>query len=119
MIFSSTAYPKTEKRIFYGFKKNGRPFFKNESYFYSMNSTKKTSNEEKYESDTLSIKLNAGSEKEYLISTGKVNSYVEIYDFEKNAIYKKSINNFANNNVGSFRNIGIFLYLRTTTSTPC
>ena len=43
MIFSSTAKSQNEKRIFYGFKKNGRPFFQNEtSYFYSMNSTKES-----------------------------------------------------------------------------
>ena len=58
MIFSSTAYPKNEKRIFYGFKKNGRPFFQNEtSYFYSMISKKETYSEEKFESDSLVIKL--------------------------------------------------------------
>ena len=36
MIFSSTAYPKTNKRIFYGTKKNGRPFFKNETSFFIL-----------------------------------------------------------------------------------
>jgi hypothetical protein len=111
MIFSSTAIPKTEKRIFYGFKMNGRPFFQNEtSYFYSINSTKEIDSEGKLESDSLVIKLSDGSEKEYLISTGKVDSYVEIYDFENNEIYKKPINIFTNHSyVGSFRNMGIFL----------
>ena len=90
MIFSSKAYPKTEKRIFYGFKKNGRPFFENEtSYFYSMNSTKQKNSEEKFESDILPIKLSDGNEKEYLISIGKINSFCEIYDFENQKIYKK------------------------------
>ena len=85
MIFSSTAIPKTEKRIFYGIKNKGRPFFKNEiSYFYSINSTKEIDSEEKLESESLVIKLSDRSEKEYLISTSKVNSYVEIYDFENN-----------------------------------
>ena len=66
MIFSSTANYKTEKRIFYGFKKNGRPFFQNEtSYFYSMNSAKEISSEQKFESDSIVIKLSDGSEKEY------------------------------------------------------
>ena len=111
MIFSSTAIPKTEKRIFYGIKNKGRPFFKNEiSYFYSINLTKEIDSEEKLESDSLVIQLSDGSEKEYLISTSKVNSYVEIYDFENNGIYKKSINIFTNHTyVGSFRNMGIFL----------
>ena len=113
MIFSSTAIPRTEKRIFYGFKNNGRPFFQNEtSYFYSMNSTKGKNLEEKYESDSLVIKLSDDNEKENLISTSKVNSYVEIYDFENNDIYKKPINDFTNHSyVGSFRNLGIFYLL--------
>ena len=113
MIFSSTADLQTEKRIFYGFKKNGRPFFKNEtSYFYSMSSPKKINSEQKFESDSLVIKLNDGSEKEYLLSTGNKESFCEIYDFEKNKIYKKSMEKFSNNNnyFGSFRNMGIFLF---------
>jgi len=111
MIFSSTADRQTEKRIFYGFKKNGRPFFQNETnYFYSMNSPKKISSEQKFESDSLVIKLNNESEKEYLLSIGKVNSFCEIYDFENNEIYKKSMDKFANNDVLSIRNMGIFLF---------
>ena len=110
MIFLLTAYPHNEKRIFYGIKKNGRPFFQNEtSYFYSMNSTKEIG-EKKFESDTLVIKLSDKSEKEYLISTGTQYSYAEIYDFENNKVNKKKIDSFANNyNVYSLRNMGIFL----------
>jgi len=110
MIFSSTAYPQNKKRIFYGFKKNGRPFFKNEtSYFYSMISSKQINSEQKFECDSLVIKLS--DEKEYLLSTGNKESFCEIYDFEKNEIYKKSMQNFSNNTyyVGSIRNMGIFL----------
>ena len=114
MIFTSTAYPKTKKRIFYGFKRNGRPFFQNEtSYFYSINLTNDW--KEKFESDILPIKLSDGNEKEYLISTGKVNSYVEIYDFDNNEIYKKPINIFTNHTyVNSYRNMGIFLSSNTS-----
>ena len=113
MIFSSTANRQTEKRIFYGFKKNGRPFFQNEtSYFYSMNSAKEISSEQKFESDSIVIKLSDGSEKEYLLSTGNKESFCEIYDFENNMTYKNSMENFTNNNnyTGSFRNMGIFLF---------
>jgi hypothetical protein len=113
MIFSSTAKPENEKRIFYGFKKNGRPFFQNEtSYFYSMNSTKLKDWEKKFESDSLVIKLSDRSEKEYLLSIGKKESFCEIYDFENNEIYKKSMENFTDNNnyIGSYRNMGIFLF---------
>ena len=113
MIFSSTANRQTEKRIFYGFKKNGRPFFQNEtSYFYSMNSAKEISSEQKFESDSLVIKLNNESEKEYLLSIGNKESFCEIYDFENKEIYKKSMQNFSNNSnyTGSYRNMGIFLF---------
>ena len=107
MIFSSTAYPENKKRIFYGFKKNGRPFFQKETkYFYSISST----NKKKFESDTLVIKLSGENQKEYLLSTGNKESLVEIYDFENNNIYTKSMYNFAKNNVVSLRNMGIFLY---------
>ena len=108
MIFSSTAFPQNKTRIFYGFKKNGRPFFQNEeSYFYSKSLT--NNGEEKFESDILPIKLSDGSEKEYLISTGNKESFVEIYDFENNNIYTKSMTNFTKYYVESFRNMGIFL----------
>ena len=113
MIFSSTAKPENEKRIFYGFKKNGRPFFENEtSYFYSMNSTKLIDWEKKNVSDSLVIKLSNGNEKEYLLSIGQKGSFCEIYDFENNEIYKKSMENFSDNKyyTGSFRNMGIFLF---------
>ena len=111
IIFSSTANFQTEKRIFYGFKKNGRPFFQNEtSYFYSMNSTKESNWEHKNESDSLVIKLSDESEKEYLISTGNNKSFCEIYDFENNEIYKKPMDKFANYYVDSFPNTGIFLF---------
>jgi len=73
MIFSSTAKLENEKRIFYGFKKNGRPFFQNEtSYFYSINSINW---KQKYLSDSLVIKLSDGNEKEYLLSTGNKESF--------------------------------------------
>jgi len=108
MIFSSTAFPQNKTRIFYGFKKNGRPFFQNEeSYFYSKSLTNNW--KEKFESDILPIKLSDGSEKEYLISTGNKESFVEIYDFENNNIYTKSMTNFTKYYVESFRNMGIFL----------
>ena len=113
MIFSSTANHQTEKRIFYGFKKNGRPFFQNEtSYFYSMNSAKKIRSEQKFESDSLVIKLSNENEKEYLLSTGNKESFCEIYDFKNKEIYKKSMQNFSNNSnyTGSNRNMGIFLF---------
>ena len=113
MIFSTTAFPKTTKRIFYGFKNNGRPFFHiGTEYYYSKNVEMYDSKEEKFESEAIVIKLSGSinNRKEYLISTGNKESYVEIYDFENNIEYKKSMTNFANGKyVGSFRNTAISL----------
>ena len=78
MIFSSTAFPKTNKRIFYGLKNNGRPFFKNGSN-YSVDFTDDW--EDKNESIIFSIKASGENEKEYLISIANNNSFFEIYDF--------------------------------------
>ena len=111
MILSITAYPKNEKRIFYGLKKNGRPFFNNnESYYYSINSNISAINESKYVSDSIVIKLsgNENNGKEYLISSG--NKDIEIYDFENNKIYKKPMTTFAENRVESYRNSAISFF---------
>ena len=92
MIFYSTAYPNTTLRAFYGFKNDGRPFFKNENYSYFIFSSK--SPQENYESRIFFIEPKNSGGKQYLISVGKANSYVEIYDFDSNGIYDKSISKF-------------------------
>ena len=117
MIFYSTAYPKTNLRAFYGFKNNGRPFFKNENYFNSINSYI-DQDQEKYESRIFFLEQNSRRE-EYLISVGKANSYVEIYDFDSNSIkYNKKINEFYDllpeNPVISLRNEAILLDKNTS-----
>ena len=107
LIFYSTAYPNSTLRAFYGLKNNGRPFFKNESYSYSLNSK---ISQDKFESKILFIKPYSNCDKEYLISVGKINSYVEIYDFDSDTIYEKLINDFSVLDfIQSYRNEGIFL----------
>ena len=107
LIFYSTAYPNSTLRAFYGLKNNGRPFFKNELYSYSLNSKIL---QDKFESKILFIKPNNNCNKEYLISVGKINSYVEIYDFDSDTIYEKLINDFSVLDfIQSYRNEGIFL----------
>ena len=113
MIFYSTACPNTTQRAFYGFKKNGRPLFQNESnYNNSINATIR--NQRKYESKTIFIKPYFNCPKEYLMSVGKENSSVEIYDIDNRKIYEKSINSFSNLEVQSFRNEAIFLQSNNT-----
>ena len=108
MVFYSNAYPNNKKRLFYGFKKNGRPFFKNEEYFYTIES--KILEQRKFESKIIFIKPNNTCNKEYLMSVGKENSTVEIYDFDKDIIYEKLIEQFSNLEIVlSYKNEAFFI----------
>ena len=103
--------------IFYGFKKNGRPLINN-TYFYSIELNPKIENKEKRESESLVIKESGNNtfNKEYVISISKKFSFVEIYDFENEIIYKKDINKFAKieYNIHSYRHALIPLYSNDT-----
>ena len=108
MVFYSNAYPNNKTRLFYGFKKNGRPFFKNEEYFYTFES--KILEQKKFESKIIFIKPNNTCQKEYLMSVGKEKSIVEIYDFDKYRMYEKSIEQFSNLDVVlSYKNEAFFI----------
>ena len=113
MILASTAFPKTTKRIFYGFKNNGRPFFNDgTSYYFSKNVNLSKDTEEKFECEAIIIKLSGNNNdgKEYLLSIGNKESYAEIYDFEEDKVYKESMNDFTGKNIRSFRNTAISLF---------
>ena len=74
--------PITEgsKRIFYGLKKNGRPYFKNEETpFYILDEL--GYNLKRHYSELINIVLN--NNKEYLMSIS-TDGYAEIYDFDNN-----------------------------------
>ena len=127
MVFLTTANPRQNERIFYGLKKNGRPLFINKinnenNYFYSME-VNQTNDDKKFESESIVIKLSKSNEsseinqKEYLMSISKKNSYVEIYDFDKNIIYQKHIKSFTNTNnlVVSFRHSLIPIFSNNST----
>ena len=112
MIFQSNAYPKSNERIFLGFKKNGRSFFNNNSYFYNMNVIQSESFGN-FEFENIVIKLNEkqNNQKEYLLSLPtNEDSYVEIYDFENNIIYQKMLCDFAQMNyIDLYKNVAISL----------
>ena len=115
MIFYSTSYPDSPLRAFYGLKNNGRPFFKNEKYSDFIKSDKSPQN--KFESKILFIKINNYCEEEYLISVGKADSYVEIYDFGNNIAYYRLIDVFSElnpNPILSLRNEAIILDKNTS-----
>ena len=114
-ILSINGYPHSQNKILYGLKNNGRPLFNKESSFYYFNEINQSKeNEHVFESETEIILLNNKNNniKEYLISIGKDNNYVEIFDFENEIIYKKLIQNFTENYLIS-SDSNIFLYLNS------
>ena len=89
MIFETSPFPidpSNNKRIFYGLKNNGRYYFKkndsNEETPFK-NLTAVYQDEVKFESGNSMIVVDG---KEYFLSIGRMDSYTEIFDFEKNKI---------------------------------
>ena len=95
MVAETTSYPGQPKRMFYGLKKNGRNFFKENTPFYSMTVQNQDDDGNKYESEIFIAKLNDGNDKdnEYIVSMTKSNRYAELYDFDNNKIYQKKLIN--------------------------
>ena len=87
MVIETTSYPSSEKRIFYGIKKDGNPFFKDNNFFNSINVSDQAGNREKgrFEGEIFFAKT-TNEKKEYLVSIGKNNQYVEVYDFNNNGV---------------------------------
>ena len=121
MILQAGTYPKSKKRFFLGFKKNGRCFFIDEqtnkpTYFHSFEVNQDDSFG-KYESENIAIKMKNSSNEieEFLFSISKKVSYVEIYDFKNDIIYQKILNNFSNNEtITSFQHVIIPLFTSST-----
>ena len=104
MIFETSSYPNKGTRIFYGFKNNGRGFFEdfpqNDNTYFREIDVNNADPIEKYESENLMIKKSDDIDgKEYLMSIPKEGGFVEIYDFEKNLTYQKSLTEFSGNRV--------------------
>ena len=91
MILQSGLYPKSTKRLFLGFKKNGRCFFTNKqantpSYNYSFEVVQNDTFG-KYESENIVMKMKYNNNiEEFLFSISREISYVEIYDFKNDKI---------------------------------
>ena len=79
MIVETTALPDSPKRIFYGIKSDGRPFFDNQQYHATIIISGQTeSNNARYEGEIFIISIDNN---EYLFSIGKGdNKYAELYD---------------------------------------
>ena len=80
MVVEATANPDNlNKRSFYGIKKDGKPFFKNDQYHgIIIISGETNSNNARFEAENIVVTINS---KEYLLSIGNdVNKYAELYD---------------------------------------
>jgi len=105
MVIDTSAYPGNNERRFFGLKKNGRPYFRDENNqetsFYSFlvegleNATiVKIEGESHFIQITNQIDPNLHG-KEYLLSFSRLDGYIELYDFEnKNMSFIKTENFF-------------------------
>ena len=89
MVVETTCFPISKKRMFFGLKQNGRPFFtKNgENIFFS---TDIINNSGKVEAEGAIIKLSTAESNEYFMSISKLEMNAEIIDFNTGTIYFKS-----------------------------
>ena len=98
ILIETTCYPKTENRLFYGLKQNGRPLFSikssnQETAHYTMIGQKENG---QYEMEGSVIKLSEANneETEYFFSFSKLKGYAEIFDFENDNVYYKQVESF-------------------------
>ena len=87
-MIAITTSESSSKRMFYGLKENGRPYFMQNSVetpYYTFEISGAT----RKEAELLVAKFNGLSGKEYLVSIANGDGYTELYDFENNTPYKK------------------------------
>ena len=97
LVLETTCYPVNPKRMFFGIKQNGRPFFTNktnneETFYYSK--TLDSENEKSLESKVFIIKESTDNGKEYFLSLSKLECNAELFDFDNDIVYKKTISDF-------------------------
>ena len=121
MVIDTTAYPGNNERRFFGLKKNGRPYFKDENNketpFYSLFvEGLENLNQQKVDGESQFIQITNKSNpnlhgKEYLLSYSRLDGYIELYDFEnKNMSFMKTENFF---NVSIYSEVGTFIKANT------
>ena len=120
MIVETNRYPKSTKRMFYGLKADGSPFFT------EKNTQNKTplrtkdingNNNGQFEGEGLVIKIssNENNGKEYYMSVSKLDNYAEIHDFDSDEVYSKTVKDFTSiTEVKSLRHA--FIPLKTSDS---
>ena len=104
LFLQTTAYPSTSNNYFFGIKSNGRPYFtiSDEEVFVISFSYENSSFRTRYNGEFISIivedKIN---NREYLMSVGKDDNNVEIFDFEKDKIFVYSTKEMTKYNIRS------------------
>ena len=85
MIIETTSKPGNSKRMFFGIRKNGRGLFYkngNYTYYYSIEASGQTGNTGniRHEAEIFIATINGGENdgKEYLVSIGNDNQYIEL-----------------------------------------
>ena len=101
MLIETTSYPELSKRIFFGLKKNGRPFFKNkinmgETPYYSKEIINKENGNAigHFESVALIVRNN-DTKGEYFLSLPKLNDNAELFVFDLDLAFYKPVQTFA------------------------
>ena len=120
MIVETNRYPKSTKRMFYGLKADGSPFFTERSTQNKTPFRTKDINENnngQFEGNGLVIKIssNENNGKEYYMSVSKLDNYAEIHDFDSDEVYSKTVKDFTSiTEVKSLRHA--FIPLKTSDS---
>ena len=120
LIYLTSCYPKNNTRILFGLNKKGNGYFTLESKnsknnILEINDSNKVG---RFESQIYMIKL-YNSNNDYLLSVGKCNQYIELYDLQNSKIYFRSLEEiFANINikVNTYQEIGTILKLKNSNS---
>ena len=100
LIIEYSGDPQIGKRLFYGFKKNGRGFF-DDKYIREKNLD---STYGRYEARNIfiSLKEDINHEKEYLFSTSSYQSYTELHDLENDECKIKYSDDFNGKRIFSY-----------------
>lgn len=116
LILELSENPYSSKRYFFGLKQNGRYLFKNESAFYSLSVNIK-SNKPRYYGEIFTINImEENVEKEYLVSIGRMNSFVEVYNFNLNESYiKETTKIFKSRTINSVRETALRIFSNNQT----
>ena len=109
-------YSKDNYRLFYGLKKNGKYFFKdneeNEVPTKEIEINNNGNDAKRYESQNIFVLNNNDNTKQYLFSIGTYVSYTELHDLDTGEYIIKPTNEFLGNTIFSY----IFSLLELTDS---